>query len=142
MGITYRIDVEGGVTYVLFDGEVTDADFVTHTERLIANPAWPPHRKLHLTDVTSQKNPKLLSAGIIRQMARLWASHRELIAGLRVAVVAGGAFDNAEVFERAISGSGLTLIVFNLLPTACTWLGINPGKAAQVFDEMRAEARG
>ena len=141
MGIAYRIDQERGIIYVVYDRLVTDDDFVAHTNRLMVDPAWPPRLRLHLTDISTQTDPHRMTKSVIRRMAEMWGTQAEQMRGMRIAVVANEAFDNALAFEQSISRYGPNLIVFNLLPTACAWLGIDVDVAEQTLQAIRAEMR-
>jgi hypothetical protein len=141
MGIAYKIDPEAGVTYVVYDGIVTGEDFIAHTHRLIADPAWPPGRRLHLTDMTTQSAPHTLSPETIRSAADMWAPHTERIKKLRLAAVANDAFSNAQIFESTMNPHGPTIIVFNTLSTACVWLGIDADRAYEALRNLRQEYR-
>jgi len=138
MAIFYHIDHAAGISLVVFDGLVTNDEYVAHTHELAANPEWPAGRKLHLTDLTTMTNPGLLADQTVVEMASVWGAQRERFSGLKIAIVANGAFAKARRFERALTPQGPTLIVFNLLSTACAWLDVDLRDTAHTLQRMRS----
>ena len=57
---------------------------------------------------------------------------------MRLALIPNEAWEKARQVERDVEGSGLTMIMFTEIGTACTWLGIDVDVAA-ILDELRAE---
>ena len=141
MSIVYRIDPEIGITFVVYDGPVTGEEFEAHTRRLMADPGWPPDRKLHLTDMTSQIKPEQLRREVIEATAHLWGTLPNQLAGMKIAVVASEGFENARRFEAAVSKHGPTTVVFNLVSTACMWLGVDIETAERAIKALRSQAR-
>src|SRR5690349_7471441 len=115
MSIVYKIDPEIGITYVVFDGVVTGEEYEAHTRRLLADPAWPPSRKLHLTDVTSQITPEALPHNVIEAMADLWGTRTHGLDRMKIAVVASEGFQNARLFESRVVRHGPSMVVFNMI---------------------------
>src|SRR5689334_7526766 len=104
MGIAYKIDKEIGVLFAVYDGVITDAEYVAHTERLLADPDWPPEHKLDLTDLTTIASPLQLTETSIRETAELWRSRKDQLKGMRMAGVASEGFGHARLFESTITG--------------------------------------
>ena len=86
MSIVYRI--EDGVAFVLWDGLVKADEWLTHVRRLVADPAWPQSRALHLSDLRSADIDESINQAVLTEAAGLFGSHNR-IQQLRAAIVAG-----------------------------------------------------
>ena len=124
MSIVYRIDKEKGYTLVVWEGVVTADEFLAHIRRLSSDTDWPPPRRLHLSDLHTASLDASMDEAILQAAAHLYGQHLDKIASMKVAIVANSAFWKAVEFERIISQYGAFAIVFNALPTACTWLNL------------------
>jgi len=142
MGIVYRIDKEKGCTLVRWNGVVSADAFLAHVKRLSSDPDWPPPRRLHLTDLHGTTLDASMEEAVIEKAAQLYGEHQDKVVGMKVAIVAGKAFNKAVIFERVISRYGATAIVFNFLDSACTWLGIDNDEMKRSLQQLRAKARG
>jgi hypothetical protein len=140
MGIVYRIDKEKGCTVVRWDGVVAADAFLAHVKHLSSDPDWPPPRRLHLTDLHTTSLDVSMDEAIIEKAAEIYGEHRDQIAGMKVAIVAGKSFNKAVLFERAIARYGATAIVFNFLDSACRWLGIDFKEVRQTLRQLGDKA--
>ena len=138
MSIVYRIDKEKGYTLVLWEGVVTADEFLTHIRRLSSDTDWPPSRRLHLSDLHTASLDASMDEAILQAAAHLYGQHPDKIASMKVAIVANSAFWKAVEFERIISQYGAFAIVFNALPTACTWLNLDTSEVESLLQQMRA----
>ena len=135
MPIDYEIDSQLGTTFVSWRGLVGRDEFVVHVRRLLADPAWPPRHARHLCDLRSATLDQSIDAAVLAEAAALYGTHPK-IATLRVAIVAGEAFEHAVIFERFLSQYRAATIAFNTLETACTWLGMDPEHAADALSGL------
>ncbi len=142
MGIRYYIDQEKGITFVLWDGVVTADEFLAHVRHLSSDVNWPPPERLHISDLRRTSLDPSMDEAIITKAAKMYGEQQDKIANMRVAIVAGDAFDKAVVFERVISRYGASVIVFNVLNTACKWLGIDVTEAKPMLQRLRTQLRG
>ena len=142
MGIRYHIDKENGITFVLWDGVVTADEFLAHVRRLSSDVDWPPQKRLHLSDLQSTSLDPSMDEPIIIKAAEIYGEQQDKIANMKVAIVADEAFNKAVVFERVISRYGTSAIVFNLLTTACKWLGIDVDEAKPMLERLQTQSRG
>ena len=141
MSIVYRIDQEGGIAFVVWDGVVTADEWLAHARKLLADAAWPPDGRMHLSDLRTATPDVSIDEGVLKRVADLFGTHPK-IANLRVAIVAGGAFVKAGIFERFITRHRPFVFVFNTLNPACGWLGIDVADAQHTLASLRARARG
>jgi hypothetical protein len=139
MGIRYRIDKERSVTFVLWNGLVTGEQFLTHAQRMTADPDWPPKRRLHLSDLRAATVDVSIDEAVLKQAAAIFGRHGSL-PQLRVAIVAGPWFEKANEFERLLTPYRPYLFVFNSLTPACEWLGIAPADVEEVLQALRGPA--
>jgi hypothetical protein len=140
MGIKYRIDQKKGITLALWEGLVTAEEFLAHVRRLTSDPDWPPPRRLHFADLRSTSLDASIDEGILETAADLYARRLERLAGMKAAIVAGSlqAYTKAVVVERLADRYGASVIVFNGLDTACTWLGVEVEEVEGALQELRA----
>jgi hypothetical protein len=137
----YRIEQERGIIFVLWDGAVTADEFLAHVQRLFSDAEWPPHRRLHLSDLRAASVGTSIDEATLQTAADLYGKHPK-VASLKVAIVAGEAFEKAVIFERFVYRHVPSVIVFNSLNTACVWLGIDAGEAERTLQSLRAQSHG
>jgi hypothetical protein len=141
MGIVYRIDKGIGITYVVWDGMVTDEEFHAHTQRMLADPEWPPAGKKHLIDLTTVDSSDLISVPALQAGIEHWNTLPDRIAGMRIILVAMDGFEDSPVFETMIPAFNPNILVFHTVPMACVWIGIDPAATERVLEGLRAEAQ-
>lgn len=122
MAIRYCVDPDFGMTFVRWSGLVTASDFLAHTTRLYADSAWPPQKRLHLTDLREARLDGSISEQLLVKIAEIYKRHPG-IERFKVAMVASNSFPQAMVFQRALQPAA-SVIVFSEFATACAWLGI------------------
>ena len=142
MSIVYRIDKEQGLTVVLWEGVVTADDFLAHVRRLSSDADWLPPKRLHLSHLRFTALDASMDAAIIEKAAHLYGNHLEKGVNLKVAIVASEAFKKAVAFERVLLRYGASVVVFNFLENACTWLGIEAEEIERTLRQLRGQARG
>jgi hypothetical protein len=141
MSIRYRINNKIGVTIVVWSGETTAAEFLAHVQRLVDDPRWPPTRRLQLGDMRRATSFARMDDKTLQNAANILGRHLDKIAGSKVAFVADKAFEKSSTFRRFMSIYPLSLIVFNDLDTACTWLGIDLQETERTIAEIRREGK-
>jgi hypothetical protein len=139
MSIVYRIDKEIGATFVLWEGIVTADDFLAHIRRLTSDPEWPPPKRLHLSMLHTATLDPSMDDGMVERAVDLYGKHQSKLADMRAAIVAGDAFKSAVIFERGIARHGASVIVFNSLDVASTWLGIGVGDVERTLQLLSAQ---
>jgi hypothetical protein len=77
----------------------------------------------------------------LEKAADLYGQDPQKIANMKAAIVAGDAFQKAVTFERLITRYGASVIVFNSLATACTWLNLNEGEVKGALQDLRLQLR-
>ena len=132
MGIAYTIDEARGVSFALWDGLITAADWLAHVRRLTSEPQWPPSRALHLADIRTAGLDGSINEAAFREAAALYGRHKRFD-GLKAAIVAGDAYPAARLFEDVIGQHGAVVIAFNSLNPACDWLGIDTAHASETL---------
>jgi hypothetical protein len=142
MSIVYRIDKEKGLAVVLWEGVVTADDFLAHVRRLCSDADWPPPQRLHLSHLGFTSLDASMDAAIIEKAAHLYGNHLQTGVNLKVAIVASEAFKKAVAFERVLLRYGVSVVVFNFLENACTWLGIEAEEIERTLRQLRGQARG
>lgn len=138
MSIAYRIDKERGITFVLSNGLITADALLAHAREITADPDWPPSKRLHLSDLRGATVDVSINTVALAQMAHIFMAHPGKMTRLKVALVADKAFGESVFVRHLLSQVGTSVIVFNDLATACTWLGIEVEQAQRSFEPLRA----
>ena len=136
MTIGYLYDEAQRVGLIVWVGTVTADDWRDQVGQRIADPTVATAGRL-LGDVRLATLDESVDAGVIGEIAQLWATSG-VFAGKPVAIVAQDAFWDARSFEKALSQHGETVIVFNDLDTACTWLGVDLSSTREHLGQMAA----
>ena len=139
MGISYRLDKTLGLMTFVWDGTVTAADWKAHLTEIFADPDWPAGTR-NLTDLRSADVSTITPADRA-EIVTMYAPYADKVRGMKSAAVAGDNFDVSREFENQNEPAGLSLIVFNDLLNACTWLGIDKAAAQTTVTELRQELR-
>ena len=142
MSIVYRIDKAKGLTVVLWEGVVTADDFLAHVRRLTSDADWSPPKRLHLSHLRFTSLDASMDAAIIEKAAHIFGTHLKQGENMKVAIVAAEAFKKAVAFERVLLRYGASVVVFNFLENACTWLGIEAEEIERLLRHLRGQARG
>jgi hypothetical protein len=140
MGIAYRLDKSQGLMTIVWDGQVTAADWRGHLRAMFDDPEWPVG-SLNLTDLRSA-DISTITAADREDIVAMYAPHVDKLRGMKSAAVAGDNFEPSSEFESQNQPPGLSLIVFNDLLNACTWLGVDKAVAQATISELRLELRG
>jgi hypothetical protein len=139
VGIAYRLDKVQGLTTIVWDGTITPGEWRAHLEAIFDDPDWPPGPR-NLTDLRSAD-----VSGITPEdeadVLTMYLPHLDKVRGMKSAAIAGDNFDRSRDFENQQEPSGLSLIVFNDLLNACTWLGVDKTIAQSTVAELRSELR-
>ncbi len=141
MSIIYQPDHNKGIGYVCWTGTISAAEFLEHTRLNLEGSDWPPKRNLVLIDARYAWVDHTMDETLAGQILQLNHDHQDKGYNLRVAIVATNLFEKAKIFERIASRTSSSVIVFNDLDTACTWLGIDPLGAEQTLQQMRIQER-
>jgi hypothetical protein len=140
MSIVYRIEADPGITYVVWDGTVTADEWLAHVQRLLADPEFPPAGHLHLTDLRTATVDASIDEAVLKTAADLFGQHPN-ISNLRAAIVAGGEFLKAGIFEQMFLRYPIFVFSFNTLRPACEWLGIDSDHAERILRPLRDQSR-
>ena len=139
MGISYRLDKAQGLMTFVWDGKVTAEDWKVHIRAILADPDWPAGTR-NLSDLRGADISSITAADQTEVVA-MYAPYADKLRGMKSAAVAGDNFDISREFEGRNEPAGLSLIVFNDLLNACTWLGIDKTAAQATVTELRQELR-
>jgi hypothetical protein len=137
MSIRYRINSKIGVTIAVWSGKTTADEILAHVQRLVDDPLWPPPRRLQLGDLRRGTSLARMDDATLQKAANILGGHLDKIVGSKIAFVASAAFEKTSTFKRYMSIYPLSIIVFNSLDTACTWLGIDLPETERTIEEIR-----
>jgi hypothetical protein len=139
VGIAYRLDKAQGLMTIVWDGKVTADDWRAHLEAMFDDPEWPVGSR-NLTDLRSA-DVSTITPEDRAQIVTMYGPHADKVRGMKSAAVAGDNFDVSREFESEKEPAGMSLIVFNDLLNACTWLGVDKNVAQTTVTELRQEIR-
>jgi hypothetical protein len=139
MGIGYRLDKAQGLMTIVWDGKVTTDDWRAHLRAMFDDPDWPAGPR-NLTDLRSA-DVSTITATDQAEIVKMYAPHVDKVRGMKSAAVAGDNFESSTEFGNQNEPPGLSLIVFNDLVTACTWLGVDKTIAQATVTDLRNELR-
>ena len=141
MGILYRIDKEQGIAFTVWDGAITPDEQMAHLQRMAADPDWPAKNRMLLVDLRTTTAYKNFDDTTLKRVVAYLSERRANIANMKIAIVAHEAYEMSNLFQRLVKIYPLTMIVFNDLHTACTWLGVDAGKAEHTLQQLRSQLR-
>ncbi len=124
---------------IVWDGKVSVDDWRSHLREVFADADWPSGTR-NLTDLRSA-DVSTITPEDRASIVTMYAPHADKVRGMKSAAVAGDNFDVSRDFEDQKEPAGLSLIVFNDLVNACTWLGIDKPAAQATITELRRELR-
>jgi len=141
LSIIYHIDKEKRITLAVWDGAITEEKLLAHSRKLLADPDWPGKRRLHLSDLGTTSAYINIDEISIKKVLAFLGKFPNKIAKEKMAMVANEAYQMSNIFQRLISKYPLTVIAFNSLDTACTWLDIDADESECALQQLRAKAR-
>ena len=122
---------------IVWDGKVTATDWRAHLGAMFEDPEWPVGPR-NLTDLRSA-DISTITASDRESIVEMYVPHLDKLRGMKSAAVAGDNFGPSSDFESQNQPPGLSLIVFNDLLNACTWLGVDKATAQATIAELRLE---
>ena len=105
-------------------------------------PTGPPPKRLHLSHLRFTSLDASMEEAIIEKAAHSYGNHLKEGVNMKVAIVASEAFKKAVAFERVLLRYGASVVVFNFLENACTWLGIAAEEIERLLRQLQGQARG
>jgi hypothetical protein len=140
MGIMHWTNVQRGVVYTVWDGAVTWMEWKEHASALITGPDWRRSSRF-VVDMRSVTNTSFASEQV-EQASALFTMNRLSLTGKRGAIIAQEEFRNARKFESLIAPTGIAMVVFNSLDTACLFLGLDFAETHGELERLRMQLRG
>lgn len=138
MTIIQRFEKQKRIIFVMWDGSVTAKQWFQYAERLVSHPTWKSTPRL-LADLRSVEDTSTIGNEAMDHAVNIFTAERAGLTGKKIAVIAGDAFGKASRFGGLLSSYGVSLVVFNVLETACVYLGVDVTYANQVLDDMREQ---
>jgi hypothetical protein len=140
MGIVHHIDRQKGVVLVVWDGQVTWANWYEHARVLRADPDWPMIQRF-LVDLQSVTDTSSIADEEIDQIKTVFTSGQPVLVGKRSAIIASREFRRASRFAKLVERFGTSTVVFNNLDTACLFLDIDFMETHKTLERLRTKLR-
>jgi len=140
MGIIHLSDRQRGVSFIVWDGEVTWEDWLRHVNALVVDPDWPVIPRF-IADLQSVSDTSTIGVQEVNRITDVFGANLETFTRKMSAVVARDEFRRAKRFGELIERFGTFSVVFNSLDTACIFLGIDLEDTRQTIEGLRAEIR-
>jgi hypothetical protein len=141
MGIMHSCDEQRGVVYIVWDGDVRWDEWQEHASALLMEPYWRQSSRF-LVDLRSVTSTSLIGEEEVQKAQLYFNQNREMLLQKRGAVIASDEFRNAHNFAKLLSPSGMAMVVFNSLDTACIFLGLDHDETSRQLDGLRSQLRG
>ena len=136
MPVEYVVLNQGALVVELWTGTISHDEVLAHERR-------------HLSDSSIARGASVLvdannasfetTPEAVHELADLYRrSGENLRVGKSALLVNRLAYDRAQLYERQASDCGVTVILFNSLNIACTWLGIDVTVASTELKKLRA----
>jgi len=138
VGIGYVSDLDLQCLLIVWDGDVSPVEWRAHRERMVADPSFPPGPKA-LCDLSSAGGAARISEEVLEEIADGWRALSARLAPYKMAVIPNGAWDKARQLERLLDGTGLSMITFVELASACAWLDIPEDRVRTQLGRIRKE---
>jgi hypothetical protein len=129
MPIDYKIYENGDYVYAKATGILTPDEILDYEQKLSQNPKMKSGYKelFDVRDIIKSEVTKDSLQKVIKEiMSDEKKSHRNKLA---IVVSRGESFDRAKYYEKTVPSTKQTIIVFNMLETAKTWLGVDEPSA-------------
>jgi hypothetical protein len=137
MGVDYVCLPKAKLVISVWEGNVKLDHWTRNLSRLFADPDLP-KTNMQLVDLRFASVDPAIGEDAIKQVIEdQFVPHQEIVAGRKIAAVAGDAFDRVRVFERIAESMEVSVIAFNDLGRACTWLGIDQADAEREIEQVR-----
>lgn len=138
MPIGYKIAHGGRLLVEVWSGPITREDLMSHHERYLNDAGIVPGRA-EFVDITRASGPRI-GEEEIEQFVDGYRAHSAKMINTNIAIVASGAgFDQALMYERMSTPHLITVVVFNEINTACTWLGADEREVRALVRDVLAE---
>jgi hypothetical protein len=138
MPIEYKVAHGGKLVVEVWSGEITRDLLIDHQKRSLSDESIQPGR-IELVDVT-RATGAAIGEKELKEFTDYYREHPDRARSVRIAIVASGdGFDKARIFERLSVPHLITVVVFNEIDTACTWLGVDEAEVRSMIREIQSE---
>jgi hypothetical protein len=130
----YVVLGDGELVLERWTGSVTHEELIAHERAQIRDPAIKPGAVM-LVDATRARIETPLEA--VHELSDLYADDSERRIAKCAMLVNGDTYEQAQLFAAQAAKLGMSIIVFNLIDTACLWLGIDRDTTRAQLDSIR-----
>src|ERR1041384_4031052 len=121
MSVLYTFRPQLDTIFVIWDGTVTGEDWYTYLSELFAEPGFPTLGHIIL-DARTVADISFVRDRDITFITAFLQAKTEILKNKKFAVLVNTKFDRAKKIQSALSHVGLSIIFFNSIDTACTFL--------------------
>ncbi len=138
MPIAYTVAHGGKLVVEVWTGNIAKRDLFAHHEKYLNDPRILADRS-EFVDITRAVGPNI-GTEEIEQFVDAYRTHAAKMINTNIAIVASGkGFDQALMYERLSTPHLITVVVFNEIDTACTWLGVDETEIRGMINDVLAE---
>jgi hypothetical protein len=138
MPIGYKVAHGGKLVVKVWTKQVSKTEMLANSQESLSNPAVLPGR-VEFVDLTRATAPHINEMELA-QLIEGYRSHAAKMVNTNIAIVATGEqFDQARIYERLTTPHMVTVVVFNGVDTACTWLGLDEAEIRELVRDVLEE---
>jgi hypothetical protein len=136
MGIAYRSEPSLELTVSVWDGPVSAEEWHAHLHRLPGDPGANSTWK-QLVDLRFGVGDSRFDALAIQQGIDYMIQQASHFAGMNLAIISGTDHESVRFFGSLAEQANVAVAVFPDLQSACTWLGVDASRAAELIAAAR-----
>jgi len=138
MPIGYTVAHGGKLVVEVWTGAIAKRDLMEHHEASLNDTRILPGRR-EFVDITRASAPHI-GKEELEEFVNGYRAHAAKMINTNIAIVASGeGFDKALIYERLSTPHLITVVVFNEVDTACTWLGVKEPEVRVLVQEVLAQ---
>jgi hypothetical protein len=135
--IAFHYDKEKRQVLKMIVGPMTRDELLDQEFRQMRHPDFPPAARM-IVDISFAQMPDV-TENDIKSMTRIYEAYPQIARGAQVAILSTTEYAKAQLFEIHARPHGVNVISFNMLETACSWLGMDIVEVREWMTKTREE---
>lgn len=121
--IAFHYDKEKRQVFKIFVGQMTREELLDQELRQMSHPDFPAAPRV-IVDISFAEMPDVTENDIVA-MTKIYEAYPHIARGSKVGILSTTEYAKAQLFEIYARPHGINVISFNMLETACSWLGLD-----------------